>query len=70
GRDEATLAMLEVRAKEQVLALAALNDKQSVASLVGDLKQIDPTDPLVERMEKQLETHRRRRLDVSHILPE
>ncbi|MCA9641627.1 MAG: hypothetical protein H6718_07420 [Polyangiaceae bacterium] len=70
GRDEATLAMLEVRAKEQVLALAALNDKQSVASLVDDLKQIDPTDPLVARLEKQLETHRRRRLDVSHILPE
>ncbi len=70
GRDDATLAMLEVRAKEQVLALAALNDKQAVASLVGDLKLIDPADPLVARMEKQLETHHRRRLDVSHILPE
>lgn len=67
GRDEATLAMLETRGKEQLLVLATLNDKQAAASLVRDLKLIDPTDPMVLRVEKQLETHRRRRLDVSNI---
>ncbi len=67
GRDEATLAMLATRGKEQLLVLATLNDKQAAASLVRDLKLIDPSDPLVLRVEKQLETHRRRRLDVSSL---
>ncbi len=68
AEDDATLAMLQVRAREQLVALAALNDKEEVRRLTADLRELDPQDPLVLRMEKQLSTHKRRRLDVSHLL--
>lgn len=68
-RDRATLAVLESRAQEQAVALAALGDRDSVRAILADLKKIDPDQPFIAQMDKRFAEDRRGRVDVAGLLP-
>ncbi len=67
-RDDATLAILAERAREQAVALAQLGDRDSVARVVADLRKIDPAHPFVKEIETRLAHDKRGGIDVSGLL--
>jgi hypothetical protein len=66
-RDEATLAVLAERAREQAAALAAVGDIESVRTVLADLKSIDPTMPFIAELEQLVAAERRRRINVAAL---
>ncbi len=67
-RDEATLAMLGLRAREQAFALAAVGDRTSATTMLATLRSIQPEDPFARDLEGRLSKHERGRMDMTGLL--
>ncbi|MBK7578700.1 MAG: hypothetical protein IPI67_00720 [Myxococcales bacterium] len=67
-RDRATITLLSSRAEEQATVLAQLGDRESVAELVADLREIDPAHPFARELEARLKKHPKGGVDVSDLI--
>lgn len=66
--DRATLDVLDERASEQAVILAALGDREQAAEIVRDLRALDPDHPRAAEISARLEA-KRPRIDVAALLP-
>ncbi len=67
GRDPATMAILQARAREQAYTLAALGDRGSATRVLHDLRGIDPEDAFVLGLQKRMKDDPRGRVDVTGL---
>jgi hypothetical protein len=69
ARHEATLAMLRARVHDQVLALAAFGDWESLDQTLEALAVLDAEDPLAAELHRRMAGRRKGRANVAGLLP-
>ena len=68
-RHPAPVAVLQLRARDQAVALAALGDRETLERTVALLGELEANDPLVGRLRVRMGKRKRGRVDIAGLLP-